>query len=112
MTKLRELKNERNELNRNIHEVRAELESLVTSATFAVDEERYELLDKIQSVNEVLNTSLAKLDLVSAKIKSRRATGKTKKKVRKVHNVAGRSIDPTSFSGIVSGGLPGGGKRR
>jgi len=113
MLKIKELKQNRSSLYQESRDIRKNLGALITEAKTANDLQREDILEQIISLNNHLNKLLAEIEKISEEIVARQSKGKPKnKKVRKVHNIAGRSIDPTGFSGIVQGGSPGGGKRR
>ena len=78
-------------------------------------------LDMVEELNVKLQTHINEQDRIDHELKNRRHHPKSPiakrkankvRKGRKVHNVAGREVDPTGFRGVVSGGIPGGGKRR
>lgn len=113
MLKIKELKSNRILLYQECREVRKKLKALIEDAKALNDKHREEILDQIETLNQQLSESTAKITVITDEIDSRRVKKKPKnKKAGKVHNIAGRHIDPTGFSGVVQGGAPGGGKRK
>jgi len=112
----KQLKARRDEAANNARRCRSLLRSRITQAQASADsQEQARLLDFIEVLTAELQKQIDERDRIDVELKRMRQQTKHssgKKKVRKVHNVSGREIDPTGFRGVVSGGLPGGGKRR
>jgi len=113
MIKIKELKKSRNELSEKIRSSRLELKKSLEELKLSNTGNVNVLSDKFQRLNHELNQFIADRDKISDEIAARNKPVKSdNRKVRKIHNVAGRSVDPTGFSGVVSGGAPGSGKRK
>ncbi len=112
----KQLKARRDEATNNARQCRSLLRSRIAQAQAATDsQEQARLLDFIEVLTAELQKQVDERDHIDVELKKMRQQTKRssgKKKVRKVHNISGREIDPTGFRGVVSGGIPGGGKRR
>ncbi|MEC9405721.1 MAG: hypothetical protein VX549_00425 [Pseudomonadota bacterium] len=110
---IKKLKIKRRLLFQEIKGLRKNLKSLIKEAELSSGKRREEALDRIESTNQQYGQLAKEIDAVTDEIRSRRAHNRTKHAhTRRIHDVAGRQVDPTGFSGVVQGGAPGLGKRK
>jgi len=113
MIKISELKSNRKLLYKECRELRKRIKGLIENAKSSSGMTREKFLSQVETANEQLNASIEKIKLITEEIDSRKVNKRQKvKKSSKIHNISGRHIDPTCFSGVVQGGIPGAGKRR
>lgn len=115
--KRKDLKEQRKAISDQVRDARDELKSYITLARNTNPEKGLDdVLDLLELQNLKLESLVKQRDEIDEELKKRSRLSSlntsNKKKVRKVHNVSGRSIDPMGFNGLVSGGLPGSGKRK